>query len=122
MLESDYKRLRVVAPNGRLESWHPTSSSRWRAPSSPPATLFGARISTAVAERAFRVLDENGITRDLEAALVRLTLRHRRLEDCPGGRACIAVGGIDSTTPTVGPTALPAPPRRRAASKLPIQR
>jgi hypothetical protein len=30
-------------------------------------------------------------TRDLEAALVRLALRHRRLTDCPGGRSCTAV-------------------------------
>ncbi|HET6950439.1 MAG TPA: hypothetical protein VFI47_08690 [Acidimicrobiales bacterium] len=29
--------------------------------------------------------------RDLEAALVRLALRHRRLTDCPGGRSCIAL-------------------------------
>ena len=32
------------------------------------ATLFGTRISTTVAERAFRVLDENGITRIAHAS------------------------------------------------------
>jgi hypothetical protein len=29
--------------------------------------------------------------RDLEAALVRLALRHRRLAGCPGGHTCTAV-------------------------------
>jgi hypothetical protein len=50
--------------------------------------------------------------RDLEAALVRLALRHRRRADCPGRRACIAMGGIDSIAErgTNGPTGLTAAP------------
>lgn len=50
--------------------------------------------------------------RDLEAALVRLALRHRRLAGCPGGRACVALGGIDpvaegGTNGPTGPAAVP---------------
>jgi hypothetical protein len=45
--------------------------------------------------------------RDLDAALVRLALRHRRLAGCPGGRACVALGGTDLGVEggTNGPTA-----------------
>jgi hypothetical protein len=53
--------------------------------------------------------------------LIRLALRHRRRADCPGGRACIALGEIDSIAErgTNGPTG-PAP--HRAASKMPTRR
>jgi hypothetical protein len=37
-------------------------------------------------------------TRDLEAALVRLALRHRRLTSCPGGRGCIVLASASDRT------------------------
>lgn len=41
--------------------------------------------------------------RDLEAALVRLALRHRRLTDCPGGPSCAALGLPQSARQPSGP-------------------
>ncbi len=59
--------------------------------------------------------------RDLEAAPVRLALRHRRLAGCPGGRACVGLGGMDHGVEggTNGPT---APPRCRPRWGVPIRR